>query len=49
MRAGGRLQGEHMRNGMMGLLLQVGALVSVSAREQAAAPVADIARAGRWR
>jgi len=30
---------------MMGLLLQVGALVSLSAREQAAAPVADIARA----
>jgi hypothetical protein len=38
-----------MRNGMMGLLLQVGAHVSVPAREQAAAPVADIARAERWR
>lgn len=45
MRAGGRLQGEHMWNGMMGLLLQVGVVVSASAQEQAAAPVADIARA----
>ena len=41
MRAGGRVQGEHMRNWMMGLLLQVGLVVSASAQEQAAVPAAE--------
>ena len=41
MRAGGRVQGEHMRNWMVGLLLQVGVVVSASAQEQAAAPPAE--------
>ena len=34
-RAGGRLQGHYMRNVLMGLLLQAGVAVSVSAQEQA--------------
>ena len=41
MRAGGRVQGEHMRNWMVGLLLQVGVVVSASAQEQAAVPAAE--------